>query len=178
MPSLVPAKALELPAMPDLPTVFKNIATLQTVTRVIDFLLPLYEEYSEISVEKAWSTTEISEELYIQMPTTAAYCAEIELCNAIMEHAAGQMSDAVMQLVLKNFLDTHIWIYYPKGPRGNKKGRWPDWPRGVQLYWLRYTRTLSGLEKKQEHVVNGMQAWLIRLLEERRGSTGFSLHRI
>lgn len=179
MPSLVPQKALALGAMPDLPAVFKGQQTAATRERVINWLAPIYEEYSDIDVEKAWSKTQISEELHIPMPTVAAYATEIELCNAILEHAAGEMSDAVMQLVLKTFLDTHIWIYHPDGPRTNKSGKWGDWTRGVALYRLGFEKAVSGPENKQATIIcNPIQAWILRLLEERRGSTHFSLHRI
>lgn len=164
--------------MPVLPTVFKDEHTAATRERVVNFLFPLYEQYSDIDVEKAWSKTEINEEIYLPMPTIAAYCSEVELCEAILEHSSGLLSDIAMQTILKTFLDTHIWIYHPDGPRTNKAGRWPDWARGVPLYCLRFTQTLSGLQNKQEIVVNAMQAWLVRLCEERRGSTDFSLHRI
>lgn len=165
--------------MPDVITVFKDPATNATRERVIDFLFPIYDEYSDISVEKAWSKELISDELFIPMPTVAAYCSEVELCEAILSHTRGELSDIVMSATLREFLDTHIWIYHPDGPRTNKKGRWPDWTRGVSLYHLRFTMPASGLENNREtRVVNAMQSWLVRLCEERRGSTDFSLHRI
>jgi hypothetical protein len=165
--------------MPDVIAVFKSDATAATRTRVINWLLPLYEEFSDISVEKAWSTTEVNEELQIPMPTVAAYCAEVELCEAILLHSEGAIADTAMQERLKNFLDTHIWVYHPDGPRTNKKGRWPDWTRGVPLYRLMFKKPLSGLENKQEEkIVNAIQAWLIRLLEEHRGGADFSLIRL
>lgn len=180
MPSLIPQKALALPEMPDLPAVFKDAHTAATRERVINFLFPLYEQYSEIDVEKAWSTTTIHEELHIPMPTTAAYFAEVSVCNAILDHARGALPDAAMEVILRTFLDTHIWIYNPDGPRTNKAGRWGDWTRGVPLYHLRFTQPLSGdlLKREACFVVNPIQAWLVRLCEERRGGENFSLQKI
>lgn len=178
MPSLVPTRAMALPGMPDLAAVFKAEQTAATRERVINWLSPLYEQYSEIDVEKAWSTTTIHEELHIPMPTVAAYCSELALCAAMLAHADGVLADAAMEAALWEFLATHIWVYHPDGPRTNKQGRWGDWTRGVDLYRLCYTRTLSGLESKQDVIVNGMQAWLLRLLEEKRGSRDFSVERI
>jgi hypothetical protein len=170
--------------MPDVIAVFKAEQTAKTRERVINWMFPIYDEYSEIPVEKVWSRSEVNEEFQIPMPTIDAFCSEVQLCNAILEHAAGQMSDTVMQSTLREFLDTHIWVYHPDGPRTNKKGRWGNFTRGVPLYRICFFRPLSGLKKELgdaeyvEIVVNAIQAWLIRLCEERRGAQNFTLHRM
>jgi hypothetical protein len=188
MPSLTPQKAFVRSDQIDLIAVFKSEQTADARRRVIDYLFPLFDEFSDLDVEKCWSKTTTHEEIFIPMPTSAAYRAELELCNGILEHSRGQIGDAVMLALLREFLHTHIWIYHPSGSRTNKKGDPRDWAR-PELYTMYFVYekdiTPDGLkypaarviDRERSAIVNSMQAWFLRLLEERRGASGFRLEK-
>jgi len=176
MPSLTPQKPLARASEIDLIATFKSEEARASRERVINYLFPLYQEFSDLDVEKAWSKTTQHEEIYLAMPTLAAYRAEIELCNGILEHARGQIGDPVMIVLLTEFLHTHIWIYHPSGPRTNKKGDFTKWAR-PELYTMYFTPEDRG-RGEQSVICNAMQAWFIRLLEEKRGANSFRLEKL
>lgn len=177
MPSLTPQKPFTRSSEIDLIETFKGELAAKTRERVIDYLWPIYRDFSDLDVEKVWSKTTIHEEFYIPMPTNAAYFAELDLCKGILEHARGEIGDAVMLVLLREFVECHTWIYHPDGPRKNKRGNWPDWAR-VQLYTLTFSQAEPLPYFSKEIICNSMQAWFIRLLEERRGASGFRLEKL
>lgn len=178
MPSLVPQKPFTRSSEIDLIATFKDEASKKTRDRVIDYLWPIYQEFSDLDVEKVFSKTTQYEEFYLPMPTVAAHRTELELCNGILEHTRGEIGDAVMLALLRDFVQAHIWIYHPEGPRTNKVGNWPDWAR-VELYTMFYKPADHiPWDPDKSVIVNGMQAWFVRLLEERRGASHFRLEKL
>lgn len=135
MPSLIP-KTRTPDIEIDLEQIFTGDSTAATRTRVISALGWVYGKYSDRSREERLRPNVITEEFYISMPTQAAYAAEIALCEAILSHSSGAISDENIKTVIKEFIDAHLLVHQ-NGSYEAKTGQFLDWTgKTLPLFYI------------------------------------------
>jgi hypothetical protein len=155
MLSLVPKLAPAVPPL-DLRDVFASEQTKATVSRVVKYIGEYYERFSNRSENDRNSALFTVEEFDLLMPTETAYFDEIRLCEAILEHSAGRLSDSSIKAVLEAYIASHLWIYR-NGLRSPKVGA-DVWSNCVLVH-VYEPNNLS-----LAFTCNAVQSWLVWLL--------------
>lgn len=165
MPSLVPKQTLYQPPAPpvtpvaDLKSLFEGTESAASVARVVAYIEKLHADYSDGSFERVSRPNMITEQFAILMPTEAAYQAEVELCNAIANHAARVFTDEDVKVYLDKYVNTHIFVY-EKEVRTVKSGDPMRWQKDIDIYAL-YA------DGRCIAVCNAIQMWLVYLIYKR-----------
>lgn len=155
MPSLVPKLQPEIPAL-SLREVFASEKTAGTVERVIKYLDFYYTRFSNRSEIDRNSPFVTVEEFDLLMPTASAFFAEIALCEAILRHSGGKLTDLEMKAVLDAFVEAHLYVY-ERGTRRAKTGS-DEWFETDLVY------VYSPFNQKIGFTCNAVQSWLVWLL--------------
>jgi hypothetical protein len=155
MPSLTPKIASVVPAF-DLREVFAGERTRPTTERVVKYIGHYYEQFSNRSEADRNSPYLLVEEFDLLMPTQTAYVNELMLCEGILKHSSGLMSDLDIKAILGAYVESHLWVY-KAGVRSPKVGEdvWSDCQM-VHVY-----------EPGNLHLAftcNAIQSWLVWLL--------------
>lgn len=152
MPSLIPKLQ---PVVPDLRAVFASEKTAATLSRVLKFVGHYYKTFSNRSEADRYSPFYPVEEFDLLMPTEKAFADELALCGAILDHAAGRLTDDDIKAVLAAFVESHLYVYR-NGQRAPKVGAdvWAACP-------LVYVYEPCG---EIAFTCNPVQSWMICLL--------------
>lgn len=148
---------------------FQDPRFSETIARVIKYLHSIYVNYSDDSWERRCRPNTITEQFDLLMRTQDAYIAEIDLCNAIHDHALGMMTDDQICAVLTRFIDTHIYVHFEQDGFFQWKYKTGDSPRTGReialygLWWL-------PLRVRANCVVNEIQRYLYVKLESLSGN--------
>jgi hypothetical protein len=143
MPSLIPRKYIAAQPL-NLDEVFGE-RTAATRDRVITYISKIYREFANVPFEKRSGSTE---EFFLTMPTVAAWDTELQLCDAILKHSLAQITDEDIKVVLKNYLDTHTFIY-KDGIRELKSGNWHYWTGdSVELFYTKSSGPVNPIQYK------------------------------
>jgi hypothetical protein len=115
MPSLVPKTRAVVEMMPQLAVepaeIFAEPRYAATVSRVIKFLHRVYLTHSDASFERISRPGVVTEQFFVAMPTVDAYKAEVDLLNAIRDHALGTITDENIKIYLQKYLESHCFVY-------------------------------------------------------------------
>lgn len=155
MLSLVPKPVAAAPAL-DLREVFASEKTKPTVERVVKYIGSFYKKFSNRPESERDSKFYSVEEFDLLMPTNRAYFDEIALCETILRHSRGLISDLDIKAVLDRYIESHLWVY-KSGVRSPKVGAdvWSD----CQLVYVYSPGNLNvGFN------CNAVQSWLVYLL--------------
>lgn len=118
MPSLLPKTQIETAPEIDLARVFGG-DSMATVSRVVKYISQFYfvapKSFDDISRPNF-----IVEDFSLFMPTRTAWDSEIKLCEAILKHNSGAMSDDDIKAVLIEYLDAHTTVYHNGEARAKK----------------------------------------------------------
>lgn len=123
------AQTIQTAAVPiDLREVFCSSITTATVERVVKFIGLFFDSMSNRSEQERSHPFVTVEEFDLFMPTERAWFDELALCDAILRHSAGQITDLEIKAVLEAFVASHTYLYRD-GFRSVKVGdfeRWAD----------------------------------------------------
>jgi len=156
MPSLVPKLQVVYPAI-DLREVFLSEKTKPTLERVIKYIGAVYDRASNRPEVERDSRLFSVEEFDLLMPTERAFFDELAVCEAILRHSAGQMSDEAIKAVLDAYVDSHVYVYRA-GVRSVKVGNFDKWADCDLVYISHPENT------KIAFTCNPVQAWLVYFL--------------
>lgn len=141
----------------DLAAVFKSPATAATVERVVKYIGNVYDAASNRSEADRFHPFQSVEEFDLLMPTDRAYFDELNLCEAILRHSEGRLSDLEMKAVLDVYIESHVYVYRA-GNRSVKAGDFDRWADCDLIY------IYSPSNNKIAFTCNPVQAWLVALL--------------
>lgn len=119
----------------DIEAVFISPEFAATREKALNYLFSIYQSHGDPG-EKIWRENFITEHYFLAMPTQAAYKAELGLCLAIVQHSRGAADDLEIREVLKLYLDTHTFVYYPDGNRTVKAGEFREWTEGIEAFYV------------------------------------------
>jgi len=125
MPSLLPS-TIETPDLIRLNEVFRSERTKATTERVLKYLGRVFDTASNRPEAERDHPFLIVEEFDLFMPTERAWLDELALCEAILHHADGRMTDLAIKDVLDRFIESHVYVY-ERGTRRPKVGDWSRW---------------------------------------------------
>lgn len=180
MPSFIPKKTQSVRSWPpyvDLDELFESEKYKPSLSRAVLYLYSVYVSHSDGSYERTGRPGVITEQFCLGMPTENAYLAEIELINGISSHALGNIDDENIKVYLKNYLDTHIFIY-----REAAKNKW------VQEFKSGYSRRtgfdvplfyVDGPQIAHRGVFNAIQLKLFLSFQQQAGNNAqFSISKL
>lgn len=122
---------------------FRSEKARASIDRAVAALRRIYVAIGNVAPERLWQAEAAVEEYFVFMPTKAAYFAEKGLVSALNAHADGKLDDDGVKSQLREYMDTHIFVY-SGAKRTLRKGTWGEWTgNAVKLVLLEDARGRS-----------------------------------